>query len=216
MKTKKKIFIVDDHPLICEGLEQLINQENDLHVIGYAINAETAMKAIRELKPDMVIVDISLGGKSGIELISEIKAFYSKTLILVLSMHVDPLIVDRTLKAGARGYVSKNEVTTVIVMAIRRVIGGMIYLNDNTSERLLDNIYSTNRNTNSLLVDSLTSREFEIFRLIGQGFDTRHIAETLNISVKTVEAHRENIKGKLCVKSARELYTYAFQWLKLS
>jgi DNA-binding NarL/FixJ family response regulator len=216
MNTKTRIFIVDDHPLVCEGLEQLINQENDLCVIGFAVNAEAALKAISTLKPDMVIVDISLEGKSGIELISEIKLLYPQMLILALSMHVDPLIVDRALKAGARGYVSKNEVTTVIILAIRRVIGGKLYINDTISEKLLNNIYGTNSDANRLLVESLTSREFEIFRLIGQGLGTRLIANTLNISAKTVEAHRENIKGKLCLKSARELYSYALQWRNLS
>ena len=216
MKKKTQIFLVDDHPLICEGLEQLINQEEDLHVIGYAMNAKTALEAIRSLKPDLVIVDISLEGKSGIELTAEIKASWPRMLVLALSMHVDPLIVDRALKAGAMGYVSKNDVTTVIVQAIRRVLGGMIYLNEAMSEKLLDSIYGKKHRPNRLLVDSLTPREFEVFRLIGQNLSTRHISETLHISIKTVEAHREHIKEKLRLKNARELHSYALQWLNMS
>jgi len=216
MKNKTTIFLVDDHPIVCEGLAQLINQEVDLHVCGEANDAPAAMRAIRSIKPDFAIVDISLEGKSGIELISEIKSSYPDIHVLALSMHVEPLIVERALMAGAKGYVSKQEVTTVIIKAIRRVLSGAIYLSDAMSEKLLDNMYGKKLQPNRLLVEKLTQREFEIFRLIGQGMRTREMAGTLNISVKTIEAHREHIKGKLKLKDSRELYDYALQWLKLT
>jgi len=216
MKEKKKVFLVDDHPLVCEGLEQLINQEDDFHVCGYANDTATAIKAMRSLNPDLAIVDVSLEGKSGIELMSEIKASFPDIRILALSMHIQPLIVDRALKAGAMGYVSKNEATNVIVKAIRRVLGGNIYLSGAMSNILLENIYGKTRQPSRLLLDSLTQREFEVFRLTGQGLSARDIAGTLNISTKTVDTHREHIKEKLRLKNSRELYSYALQWLNLS
>lgn len=216
MKNKTTIFLVDDHPIVCEGLAQLINQECDLQVGGQANDASTAMKAIRSMKPDFVVVDISLEGKSGIELISEIKCSFPDIHVLALSMHVEPLIVERALMAGANGYVSKQEVTSVIIKAIRRVLSGAIYLSGAMSERLLENMYGKKLQPNRLLVDKLTQREFEIFRLIGRGMRTHEMAGTLNISVKTIEAHREHIKGKLKLKDSRELYNYALQWLKLT
>jgi len=213
---KKDIFIVDDHPIVCEGLEQLINQEVDLLVCGHAGDAVRAMKAIRSLDPDLVIVDISLEGKSGIELMNEIKTFFPNIRILALSMHEQPLIVDRCMKAGAMGYVSKNEVTNVIIKAIRRVLSGMIYLSEAMSERLLDNLYVKKRQSGQVLVDSLTKREFEVFGLISKGLSSREIAEILSISIKTVDAHREHIKEKLRLNDSRELYSYALQWLSMS
>ena len=210
-----RIFLVDDHPLICEGLEQLINQNDSLCVCGYATDARTALKNIKSHHPDLTIVDIFLEGKSGLELISEIRESCPKTLILALSMHSDPLTVDRALKAGAMGYVGKNEVSTVIIEAIQSVLKGKIYLSGTLSERLLDSIYRKNNHPDGdLLISKLTSREFEIFQLIGQELSTREIAKELHISTKTVDAHRENIKSKLHLKNARELYVYSFQWAK--
>jgi len=216
MKNKTTIFLIDDHPIVCEGLAQLINQENDLHVCGQANDASTAMKAIRSIKPDFIIVDVSLEGKSGIELMSEIRSYYPDVHLLALSMHVEPLVVERALMAGANGYVCKHEATVVIIKAIRRVLSGAIYLNDAMSEKLLNNIYGKKLKSNKFLVNNLTQREFEVFRLIGQGLSTRELARTLNISIKTVEAHREHIKEKLKMKDSRELYNYAIQWLEFT
>ena len=216
MGEKKQVFLVDDHPIICEALEQLINQENDLHVCGCAGDAATAFKAVRSNKPDLVVVDISLQGKSGIELISEIKVYSQDIHTLALSMYFDPLIVDQSMQAGAMGYVNKNEATEVIIEAIRRVINGQIYLSPSISERLLNNFYGKNRHPDRLNVDRLSRRELEIFRLIGQGSSPREIAKILHISVKTVDAHREHIKEKLRLRNSRELYGYALQWGKSS
>ena len=216
MGEKNKIFLVDDQPIICEALEQLINQEDDLHVCGCAGDAVTALKAMRSLKPDLAIVDISLQGKSGIELMRETKACLQNIQILALSMYFDPLIVDQVMKAGAMGYVNKNEATEVIIKAIRKVINGQIYLSSAISDRLLNNFYGKNEHFNQLGVDKLSQRELEIFQLIAQGDSPRKIASSLHISIKTVGAHREHIKKKLCLRNSHELYDYALQWLKWS
>jgi len=211
---KREIFLVDDHPIISEGLEQLINQENDLHVCGSATDAAMAMKSIRIKRPHLVIVDISLGGKSGIELISEIKHYFPDIRILVLSMHTKALVVDRAMRAGAKGYVQKGEATNVIIKAIRTVLSGNIYFSSTISRTLLSSFYSSKKGQNDqALIETLTQREFEIFQLIAKGLSSGDIAGTLNISAKTVDAHREKIKEKLGVKNSRNLYVYAAQWL---
>jgi len=169
MGKKNKIFLVDDHPIICEALEQLINQEDDLHVCGCAGDAVTALKAMRSLKPDLAVVDISLQGKSGIELMRETKACLQDIQILALSMYFDPLVVDQAMRAGAMGYVNKNEATELIITAIRKVINGQIYLSRAISERLLNNLYGKSNHSEQLGVDRLSRREFEIFCLIARG-----------------------------------------------
>jgi len=216
MGKKREVFLVDDHPIICEALEQLINQEDDLHVCGHARDAVTAFKAVQSHKPDLAVVDISLQGKSGIELISELNTYSPEIHLLALSMYFDPLIVDRAMRAGAMGYVSKNEVTEVIVKAIRRVIRGQIYLSHDMSERLLNNLYGKNQHSEYVRIENLSHRELEIFRLIARGIGPREIADTLHISIKTVAAHREHIKKKLRLKTSRALQSYALQWLELS
>ena len=203
---------MDDHPIVCEGLEQLINQDEDLCVCGHAGDASATMKAIGSLMPDLVIVDVSLDGKSGIELMSEIKLSFPKVHILALSMYVDSLTVDRALKAGAMGYVSKQDATTSIIKAIKQVLGGTMYLSNAMSEKLLDTLYGKKSHPDKMLVEKLSRREFEVFRLIGQGLSNHEIAETLHLSIKTVETHREHIKEKMNLKSANELLRYAFRW----
>ncbi len=209
-----KILIVDDHPIVCEGLAQFINQEPDLEVVGAARDASEAMKKVEELKPELVIVDISLVGKSGIELIGEIRAFDENMPVLALSMHTEALYVERTLRAGARGYVTKNDATNVIIKAIRKVLSGGIYLSEGMSDMLLDSLYGRKRESGGTAVERLSVREFEVFRLIGQGMKNYQIAEILGISTKTVDAHREHIKEKLRVKDSQELFSYALQWTR--
>ena len=211
---KKKIYIVDDHPIVCEGLEQLLNQEDDLYVCGCAHDAETAMRSIGAVMPDLVIVDVSLEGKSGIELMAEISRTFPGVPILALSMYSDSLLVDRALKAGAMGYVSKHDATTSIIKAIRQLFRGAIYLSDTMAEQLLDTIYGKKLPLDALLVDKLSRREFEVFRLIGQGVNNHEIAEILHVSIKTVETHRAHIKEKLSLKNANELLRCAFQWVE--
>jgi len=209
-----KILIVDDHPIVCEGLAQLIIQEPDLEVVGIAADALEGMKKVEELKPDLVIADISLVGKSGIELIGEIKAYDENMPVLALSMHTEALYVERTLRAGARGYVTKNDATNVIIKAIRKVLGGGIYLSEGMSDMLLDSLYGRRREQGTSAVGRLSVREFEVFRLIGQGMKNNQIAEVLGISTKTVDAHREHIKEKLRVRDSQELLRYALQWTR--
>jgi DNA-binding NarL/FixJ family response regulator len=216
MTGKAKILIVDDHPIVCEGLAQLINQEIDLVVVGEARDAAEALKKIFELEPDLVIVDISLVGKSGIELTSEIRSLYPTTPVLALSMHTERLYVERALNAGARGYVSKGEATAVITGAIRKVLNGRIYLSDGMSESLLDSLYGRAHERGRMAVEKLTDREFEVFRLIGRGLKNHQIAELFGVSVKTVDAHREHIKEKLQIKDSHELFGYALQWSRTS
>jgi len=209
-----KILIVDDHPIVCEGLAQLIIQEPDLEVVGTAADALEGMKKVEELKPDLVIADISLVGKSGIEMIGEIKAYDENMPVLALSMHTEALYVERTLRAGARGYVTKNDATNVIIKAIRKVLGGGIYLSEGMSDMLLDSLYGKRREQGTSAVGRLSVREFEVFRLIGQGMKNNQIAEVLGISTKTVDAHREHIKEKLRVRDSQELLRYALQWTR--
>ena len=214
MGERTRILIVDDHPIVCEGLGQLINQEADLEVVGDARDAFEAMKKMEDLKPDFVIVDISLTGKSGIDLMAEIRARHPQALTLALSMHGEALYVERALKAGARGYVTKKDATSVIIKAIRRILGGGIYVNEEISGVLIESLYTNQRGTRKTAVERLSPREFEVFRLIGEGMKNHEIAEALGVSVKTVDAHREHIRDKLQVKDAHELFSYALEWTR--
>lgn len=204
MGERTRILIVDDHPIVCEGLGQLINQEADLEVVGDARDAFEAMKKMEDLKPDFVIVDISLTGKSGIDLMAEIRARHPQALTLALSMHGEALYVERALKAGAPGYVTKKDATSVIIKAIRRILGGGIYVNEEISGVLIESLYTNQRGTRKTAVERLSPREFEVFRLIGEGMKNHEIAEALGVSVKTVDAHCEHIRDKLQVKDAHE------------
>jgi DNA-binding NarL/FixJ family response regulator len=214
MEQRTRILIVDDHPIVCEGLTQLISHEADLEVVGDARDAGEALKKIEDLQPDFVIVDISLTGKSGIDLMAEIRARHDHILMLALSMHGEALYVERALKAGARGYVTKGDATTVIVKAIRRILGGGIYVNEQISGALIESLYANQRGPRKTAVERLSPREFEVFRLIGEGMKNHEIAEILGVSVKTVDAHREHIRDKLQVKDAHELFSYALEWTR--
>ncbi len=198
------------------ALSQLINQEADLAVVGEAREASEAMKKIAELKPDLVIADISLVGKSGIELTAEIRVHYPTIPVLALSMHTERLYVERALNAGARGYVAKSDATVAITGAIRKVLSGRIYLSDGMSERLLDSLYGGPHEPGRMAIERLSDREFEVFRLIGHGLKNHQIAELFGVSVKTVDAHREHIKEKLQIKDSHELFSYALQWSRTS
>lgn len=210
---KRKIFIVDDHPLLRRGLIQLINQEQELVACGEADNAYKAMEAIKGLIPDLAIVDISLQGPNGIELIKDIKTYYPKLPILVLSMHDESLYAERALRAGAKGYIMKQEATEKVIKAIYRILNeGAIYVSDKIVAKMMDKFITaqSTQNSNSPL-ECLTNRELEIFQLIGQGMGTRQIADNLCLSVRTIETHRANIKKKFNLKNALELVRYAIQ-----
>jgi len=209
----KRIVIVDDHPLFRKGLEQLINTADDAFTIcGEAGDAAQAMTVIRQLKPDLVIVDLSLPGANGIELIKNIRAEFQKLPILILSMHDESLYALRSLKAGAQGYVMKQEALENVINAIREVLAGRPYLSHDMSSKLITNFASGTTETNP--TDSLSDRELEILELIGKGRDVREIARSLHISAKTVETHRAHIKEKLNLKNARQVARFAVQWLE--
>ncbi|MEW6155875.1 MAG: response regulator transcription factor [Verrucomicrobiota bacterium] len=207
----KKILVVDDHPIMRQGLAQLIEAEPDLAVCGQAENAFAALEAIGVLHPDLVLADISLPGKSGLELIKDIQAMYPGLTVLVISMHDEAIYAERVLRAGGRGYIMKQEGGKKLMQAIRQVLNGQIYVSEKISSKILE-IFSGRRGESASPIEKLTDREFEVFQLIGQGNETRAIAEKLHLSVKTVEVHRANIKEKLQIKSATELIRYAVRW----
>jgi DNA-binding NarL/FixJ family response regulator len=210
---KKRIIIVDDHPLFRKGLEQLINSTGDDFMIsGEANDAAEGMSKIRELKPDLAIVDLSLPGANGIELIKNIRAEFQKLPVLILSMHDESLYALRALRAGAQGYVMKQEALENVIAAIRQVLAGRPYLSTEMSAKLITNFASGANQASP--TDKLSDRELEILELIGKGRDVHEIAKALHISRKTVETHRAHIKEKLNFKNAREVTRFAAQWVE--
>jgi DNA-binding NarL/FixJ family response regulator len=213
-RGKRTVLIVDDHPIVRQGLAQLINQESDLAVCGQAEDAHEAIQAIRQLDPDLVIVDISLKDTSGVELIKDLKVQYPDLPILTLSMHDEAVYGERALRAGAKGYIMKQEATEKVVTAIRRVLAGEVYVSDGMAAMMVSKLVGggTGRAVGSS-VDSLSDRELEVFRMIGEGFNTREMAERLHLSVKTIETYRAHIKEKLALQDASELLRTAIQWV---
>jgi DNA-binding NarL/FixJ family response regulator len=211
--SKGRIYIVDDHALIRRGLAAMINAEADLEVCGEAEDCATATSEVSRLLPDMVVVDISLRGNNGIELIKNIKAFDSRILMLVLSMHDESVYALRVLKAGARGYVAKKDVATKILDAIRRIRRGQMYVSDCVSSQMLNRIVRGQEAEVESPVAGLSDRELEVVTLIGGGLGTREIATRLHVSVKTVETHRSHIKTKLNLRTAIQLVQFCFQWV---
>jgi DNA-binding NarL/FixJ family response regulator len=210
---KKKVLVVDDHPIVREGLADLINKEKDVVVCGWAENIPQALKSIKVLKPDIVTVDISLENVSGLELIKDIKVRFPDLPILALSMHEESYYAERALRAGAKGYLTKREATKKVIEAIRRVLDGQLYLSEKMKEELLHSLLTGNtRNAESSPIDRLTDRELQVFSLLGQGRGTRQIAEQLYVSVKTVDTYRSRIKEKLNLTSSSQLLQLAFQW----
>jgi len=211
---KHRILIVDDHPVFRHGLAQLINQENDLFVCGEAEDYQSALKAVNDLKPDMIIVDITLKDTSGIDLIKEIHKIRRDLAMLVISMHDESLYAERALRAGARGYIMKQEASESVVRAIREVRQGSIY----TSKKMTDQIFSRFIEGNKKLAESplhsLTDREIEVFQLIGEGLSISEIGTRLHLSVKTIGTYRERIKEKLNLKTSTELLRYAINWVE--
>lgn len=210
---KRGVLIVDDHPIVRQGLAQLIDQEHDLHVCGQAEDAHAAMKAIRELSPDLAVVDISLKDTSGIELIKNIKVQHPGLPVLMLSMHDEEIYAERALRAGARGYVMKQEATERVVIAIRRVLAGEMYVSEGMAAKMVSKLVASSTQTGGSPVDRLSDRELEVFRLIGTGYGTREMAEKLHLSVKTIETYRAHIKEKLDLIDANELLRTAINWV---
>jgi DNA-binding NarL/FixJ family response regulator len=213
-KTKTKVFLVDDHPLVRTGIAQLINKEPDMIVCGEAEDAPDALKGISVSKPDLVTVDISLRGYNGIELIKNIKSLHPELPILVLSMHEEGVYAQRALRAGALAYVMKQEAPDKVLLAIRRILNGDIYVSEKVGVQMLHQIVNGGSNPHGSPVDRLSDRELEVTQLIGEGRTTREIASYLNVSVKTIESHRANIKEKLGLKNGPELIKFCVQWVE--
>ena len=208
----KRIVIVDDHPLFRKGLEQLIHSDGAFAVCGEAGNAAESMDVIRKLNPDLAIVDLSLPGANGIELIKNIRAEFPNLPILVLSMHDESLYGLRALRAGANGYVMKHEAMANVVQAIHEVFSGRPYLSPAMAAQVITKFAKKSSEGESDAVDRLSDRELEILELIGKGTEVRQIANLLHLSPKTVETHRAHIKEKLQLKNAREVARFAVQW----
>ena len=209
----KRIVIIDDHPLFRKGLEQLIHSDSAFAVCGEANNGSEAMNVIRKLNPDLAIVDLSLPGANGIELIKNIRAEFPKLPILVLSMHDESLYGLRALRAGANGYVMKHEAMANVVQAIREVFSGRPYLSPAMAAQVITKFAKKSSEGESDAVDRLSDRELEILELIGKGREVREIANRLHLSPKTVETHRAHIKEKLQLKNARDVVRFAVQWI---
>jgi DNA-binding NarL/FixJ family response regulator len=214
MENKSKILIVDDHPIVREGLIRLINRQPDLVVCGEAETTAEAFQAISQCQPDLSVIDLFLKECSGLDLIRDVHARYPKHPILVLSIQEETLYAERVLQMGARGYIMKQEGTENLIKAIRQVLDGKIYLSEKMSSKLLDVLATGKREPGVASVEQLSNRELEVFELIGRGFGTREIAERLSVSIKTIESYRANIKLKMKLENASELVHHAFQWVQ--
>ena len=213
-QAKKAIFIVDDHPMLRRGLAALIENEPDLTVCGEASTCQAALQGIRESKADLVIVDLGLEGCDGLDLVKDIKARHPKTPALVLSMNDESLYAERALRAGARGYVTKQQLDATVLIAIRRLLNGKIYISEKIGTRFAEQFLGVPTQQKDSPLAVLTDRELEVFRLIGQGRSTRQNAQRLHLSIKTIESHRERIKQKLTIESGAELVRRATQWVE--
>src|SRR6201987_1954766 len=209
---KARIFIVDDHPMTRAGSTHLINHQPDTLACGEAENAAEALDLFDVSQPDLMLIDITLPGKSGLELIKDIKAIRPDLPILVISMHDESLYADRVLRAGARGYITKHEGGDKLLVAIRQVLSGKIYVSESMSAHILEIFSGVQPGTVRPSIQNLSDREFEVFQALGEGLSSHEIAKKLHLSAKTVDAHRANIKMKLKINTTAELISFAARW----
>jgi DNA-binding NarL/FixJ family response regulator len=209
--SKRKVLVVDDHPIVREGMALLINREPDLMVCADAEESNSALEIIENLRPDLAIVDISLPGRDGLELLKTIRAKDSQLPVLILSMHGETTYAERALRAGANGYIMKQEATDKVLIAIRRILNREIYVSEQIANRMLRHFAGAHGDRDRSPLDGLSDRELEVFRRMGEGQSTRHIAEELHLSVKTIETHQARLKEKLSLRSSRELVQYAIE-----
>ncbi len=208
-----RILIVDDHPIVRRGLAAMLSQEPDMKVVAEAENFHDALEAIRQHPLDIAIIDLTLDGIGGMELVKQVRITHPDLSMLVLSMHDESLYAERVLRAGARGYIMKQEGTDRLVTAIRTILRGEIYVSERMAGRMLGSIVGGRGNDSRMPLDRLSDRELEVFELLGKGLGTRQVAERLCVSIKTIESHREHIKLKLQLKNASELIQHATQWV---
>jgi DNA-binding NarL/FixJ family response regulator len=208
---KAKVFLVDDHPIVRQGLGLLINREPDLVVCGEAENAPSALQRMASAQPDLMVIDISLDGPDGLELLKIIRLKEPILPVLILSMHEESTYAERSLRAGANGYIMKQEATERVLVAIRRILEGKVYLSERLTNKMLEQfVHGAGSSKNDPLM-TLSDRELEVYRLIGAGHGTRQIADQLHVSVKTVESYQAHIKEKLSLRNARELVQHAIE-----
>lgn len=212
--TSSRVFIVDDHTMFREGLRQLIESDPRLTVCGDAADAAEALPAIRQLKPDIVLVDISLGGGSGIDLTKAIKSEFEDLPVLVVSMHDESLYAERALRAGAMGYVMKHEPAKTMKAAIFKVLGGDMHLSEKMASNVISRLMRGQAEPSKSPIESLSDRELEVFRMLGQGKGVRVIAEELDVTIPTVNSFRHRIKEKLGLKTSTEVMLHAIQWVR--
>ena len=210
---KVRVLLVDDHPIVRQGIRTVVDLEPDLEVCGEADGAAEALRAVEEFRPDLAVVDLSLKDSSGLELIKDLRIRYPRLLVLVLSMRDESFYAERVLRAGARGYVVKDEGCAVVVEAIRKVLKGQIYLSDRIASKMIGS-YVGGARPGTASMEQLSDREVEVFELLGKGLPSREIAQLLHVSVKTVDSHRENIKRKLGIEDATGLLKHAIEWLR--
>jgi DNA-binding NarL/FixJ family response regulator len=211
VSAKKRVFLVDDHPIVRQGLAQLFDSEPDMAVCGQGEDVYESLRAIRAARPDIVLLDVSLKNGDGIELLKELQAQVPELPVVMLSMHDESLYAERALRAGARGYIMKQEPPAILLKAVRNVLAGQIHVSEKMSGILLKRMVSGKKSDATLPMDRLTDRELEVFRMIGNGGSVKEIADKLCISPKTVEAHREHIKEKLNLKNSAELLRFAIR-----
>ena len=212
--AKRRIFLVDDHPLVCEGLTILINRQNDMMVCGEAGSAPEALQAIEALRPDAALVDLTLESGSGLELLKDLRACCPQTALVVLSMHDEATYAERALRAGARGYVMKREATKKVVAALRQVLEGRLFVSDAFARAMTERIVEFQASQSGSMLAALSDRELQVFEMLGAGAETRDIAESLNIAVKTVQTHCARMKEKLGVSTLNGLMREAMRWVE--
>ncbi len=205
-----RIFVIDDHPIVRKGMERLIGREADMEICGESDGSGSTLSALEEAEPDVIVLDLSLREVSGFDLIHSIQAQLPKSAIIVLSMHDENLYAERVLRAGASGYIMKQEAPGKVLNAIRRVAGGNVYVSEAIAKRLLRGLVKPLKESP---LASLSDREFQVFQFIGEGFAHQEIANNLNLSIKTIESHVERIKNKLGIKTGRELLRHAVEWV---
>ena len=212
LSRKSRVFLVDDHPIVRQGLSLLINHEPDMVVCGEANGAPSALQAIPNVSPDVVVLDISLGGPDGLDLLKSLRLKEPLLPVLILSMHDESTYAERSLRAGASGYIMKQEATEKVLVAIRHILQGKVYLSERLTNRMIERYVQRSPCSENDPLANLSDRELQVFRLIGAGHGTRQIADELHVSAKTIESYQAHLKDKLGLRNARELVQHAIEW----